>query len=95
MDDLPDLGGIHRRQFYELGKNVKPRCTNIYRLGFHPFVGQRLLQRQRNDFFTRRFLRPFGPKRLDGEMLQTQTTSFIDFKLRELEAARPEINGQK
>ena len=37
----------------------------------------------------------FGPQRFDPELLQAQTARFVDFKLGQLETARPKINRQK
>ena len=45
--------------------------------------------------FARGFLRALRPERFDGKILETQTAGFVDFKLRQLEAARPEIHRQK
>ena len=45
--------------------------------------------------FARGFLRAFRAQRLDGKIFQAQTAGFVDFKLGQLEAARPKINRQK
>ena len=37
----------------------------------------------------------FRAERFDGKVLEAQSAGFIDFKLRQLEAARPEIHRQE
>ena len=38
---------------------------------------------------------PFSPERLEAVLLQAQPAGFVDFKLGQLEAARPKIHRQK
>ena len=45
--------------------------------------------------FARGFLRAFQPQRFDGKTFEAQSAGFVDFKLGQLEAARPKINRQK
>ena len=56
---------------------------------------QHLAQRLEHGRFARGFLGALEAERFDGKTFETQTAGFVDFKLRQLEAARPEIHRQK
>ena len=74
---------------------MEARGADIDALGGDGFFGQHLLQSQQDGFFPRDLLRTLQAERPDDKVLELQTTGFMGFKLRELEASRPEINGQK
>ena len=78
-----------------LEKTWKPGAQTLTFLRLDARFGQRLPQRLEHRRFARGLLRPFGPERLEAILLQAQTAGFVDFKLGQLEAARPEINRQK
>src|SRR6202012_5951011 len=83
LDDLSDLGRIHGRQFYKLGKSVKARSADVDVFGLKTFFGDGLLQRLQNNFFAGGFLRAIRAERFDDESIDTQSSRLVDFKLRE------------
>jgi hypothetical protein len=95
LDDLRDLVRVHRRQFDELGKNVVARRADVDVPRLDALFNERFLKRLEDDRLARGFRRAFGAERLDGKSLESQPARLVDFKLRQLEAARPKIHRQK
>ena len=83
------------RQLDELGEDVEARGADVDAPGLDALFGQQLLQGLENRRLARGLLRPFGPERLETVLLQAQAAGFVDLELGQLEAARPEINGEK
>ena len=78
-----------------LEKTWKPGAQTLTFLALMPFSASISCKRLENGRFARGFLRPFGPERLEAVLLQAQAAGFVDLELGQLEAARPEINGEK
>ena len=78
-----------------LEKTWKPGRADVDVLGLDAFFGEHRPAAPENQLFPRGFLRAFQAERLDGKIIQPQAARLVDFKLRQLEAAGPEINGQK
>ena len=78
-----------------LEKTWKPGAQTLTFLALMPFSASASCSALRIDLFAGGFLRAFEAERLDGKILETQTAGFVDFKLRQLEAARPKIHRQK
>ncbi len=64
LDDLGDLGSVHRRQFDKLGKNVKAGRADVDVFRAERPLGEQFLNRLEDDPFTRGFLRALEAKRL-------------------------------
>ena len=95
LDDLGHFAGVHRRQFDEFGEDVEARGADVDVPGLDALFGQQFLQRLEDGRLARGFLRALGAERLEAVLLQAQAAGLVDFKLGQLEAARPEINRQK
>ena len=95
LDDLRDFAGVHWGKFDEFGEDVETGGADIDVLGFDALLDQHPLQSLEDSGFAGVFLGAFGPQRFDPELLQAQTARFVDFKLGQLETARPKINRQK
>ena len=64
LDDLGDLGSVHRRQFDKLGKNVKAGRADVDVFRAERPLGEQFLDRLEDDPFTRGFLRALEAERL-------------------------------
>ena len=74
---------------------MEPRGAHVDVLSLDGLLGQHFLQGFENSGFARGFLRPGSAQRPEAVLPQAQAAGFVDFKLGELQAARPEINGEK
>jgi len=96
LDDLRHLARVHRRELDEFGKHLKTRRADVD----VPRPWCRFPPAPRARLWKHGSLRGKIPwaaleaERLDGKIFETQTAGFVDFKLRQLEAARPKSTAR-
>src|SRR5262249_16606557 len=95
LDDLRDLGRVHRRELDELGKDVEAGGADVDVFRTKRPLGEQFLDRLENDTLAGGFLRALEAERFQPKLPQAEGAGFIRLKLGDFQTTRSEIQAEE